>query len=41
MNSLNCRYDQMDVQGRVGDHTECGAKLFLSKLIIHLAELET
>jgi hypothetical protein len=41
MNSLECRYDQMDVQGRVGDHTECAAKLFLSELIIHLAEFET
>jgi hypothetical protein len=31
----------MNVQGRVGDHTKCGAKKFLSKLIIHLVELET
>jgi hypothetical protein len=31
----------MDVQGSVGNHRECGAKLFLSELIIHLVELET
>ncbi len=41
MNSLECRFDQMDVQDRVGDHTECGAKLFLLELIFHFAELET
>jgi len=41
MNFVKCRYDQMDVQGKVGDHTKCGAKLFLSEFIIHLAELET